>query len=1473
MKSFTPLNSGKLIRLATTGETGVRRRFSGLGTLLAMLASVTAFATSGCSKSEPKVSDNRREEAVGQTNQELTDADVSHVTGSVWYVNNSPYIMKGVDWDPSETCEYYTQYNWQRAATDAVLMAANGFNTVRTYGFTSAKTGLPESGYITTSQLDSFLSNGIHVVITVHSAPGDSTWTGAGTDANGHVVPATGDFTQAAKDRITMLAAHQAVIALGVGNEIDWNYFYTKDPGGAWTNGWTEAQVIQHANYVVNKVKALTGKPVTVSWGNTTNISQVGGLNADIISYQLYDSLSVDDVFNKHNTYSSKPFWMSEFGADAWNMNLNGPGQGGLDETSQATADTNLFKQILDNATTGANGPAGGARMTGATIFSWSDGWWKAGNPCTHEIGGVAPGVGPYPDLTFNEEYWGLCTSDTATRVCRKAAGALKTLFAQYPNSLGDGGGGGGGGPTPRSIASNLEAETNDGASGVQYETTSDTGGGQDAGWIGNGSYIEWFINVPTTGAYTVTSRSASTAAASYTLSVDGAQVETNNIASTGGWQTWQSFTTPNQFTMSQGTHRLRITFTSANQNLNYITVNAFTGGGGGGGSNIIEAESFNSSSGNLQTEGCSEGGLDLNDVGDGEWVEYNNVNLQGVTSFDARVASAGHSGTIEFHSGSQTGTLLATCNAPVTGGWQTWQTVSCSTGSALSGTANLYLVFHGASTGNGLPNVNYFKPVVGGSSGGGGGTGTQPTRLRITNQCTQPIWIAHQEGTGGPLTEPLVIKIAQNTSFDYNIPTGGLQAARFMPRTGCDSTGNNCASGQSIAPCPSGGCQPPIETKFEATFGPSTPTTACPGAPANSTGSCIDWFNASFVDGFTLPVKIIPKLKQAWSDCVTIDASKLDLGQCPSSDNLGPGYTNEDLRLKDSSGNTVGCLSPCKKMDYPGYGHGIADSQEPATHMCCPTPYPNNTPLACTWANGCATSAMCNDMSDPNTVVHTKYVNNLHASVPGIYTFPYDDAQSLRTCMPDTQYEVIYCPGGSSGGGGGGSATCSDGIQNQGETGIDCGGPCAACATCTDGIQNHGETGVDCGGPCPNSCGTGGGGTTIAASTYNAGGGVQLETCSEGGQDITGAGGGGLGEGAWMAYNNVNMTGVTTFSMRVAGNLYASTIEFRTGNQNGTLIATCNAPVTNGWQTWTTISCSVTATSGTVNLYLVSHKNPQPYNAPNGNGLASVEWIKLGSTSCTPTTCTALGATCGTPPDGCGGTLSCGTCGSGQTCGTTFTCQTTCVPKTCTTTPKQCGTITNGDGCGHDLVCGNTCQSPQTCGGGNVANVCGVCTPTSCSAQGKNCGSIPDGCGNTLNCGVCTSPQTCNGGGTANVCGCTPKTCAQLGKNCGTVADGCGGNLSCGTCPSGQTCQTSGASANVCAVNSGTACWSAYNQGSCQTYTTGTKVSRNGHNYTCANANCANCWYTDGSCQPGAPASPACPWGNSLWTDNGACQ
>ncbi len=60
---------------------------------------------------------------------------------------------------------------------------------------------------------------------------------------------------------------------------------------------------------------------------------------------------------------------------------------------------------------------------------------------------------------------------------------------------------------------------------------------------------------------------------------------------------------------------------------------------------------------------------------------------------------------------------------------------------------------------------------------------------------------------------------------------------------------------------------------------------------------------------------------------------------------------------------------------------------------------------------------------------------------------------------------------------------TCTDGIKNGLETSVDCGGPtCPACPTCTDGIQNGNETGVDCGGACA-ACNTGS--TTTLSGHY----------------------------------------------------------------------------------------------------------------------------------------------------------------------------------------------------------------------------------------------------------------------------------------------------------------------------------------------------------------------------------------------------
>jgi hypothetical protein len=188
---------------------------------------------------------------------------------------------------------------------------------------------------------------------------------------------------------------------------------------------------------------------------------------------------------------------------------------------------------------------------------------------------------------------------------------------------------------------------------------------------------------------------------------------------------------------------------------------------------------------------------------------------------------------------------------------------------------------------------------------------------------------------------------------------------------------------------------------------------------------------------------------------------------------------------------------------------------------------------------------------------------------------------------------------------------------------------------------------------------------------------------------------------------------------------------------------------------------------------------------------------------TCTPTTCSASGLSCGSAPDGCGGALSCGTCPTGSFCSGGVCKTSMCTPTTCAALGYNCGTWS--DGCGGTLGCG-ACTSPASCGGGGKIGVCGgtTCTKTTCSALGLSCGSASDGCGGSLSCGTCPTGSFCSGGA-CKTSTCTATTCSALGLSCGSASDGCGGSLSCGTCPtgsfcSGGACKTSTCTAATCA-------------------------------------------------------------------------
>lgn len=130
---------------------------------------------------------------------------------------------------------------------------------------------------------------------------------------------------------------------------------------------------------------------------------------------------------------------------------------------------------------------------------------------------------------------------------------------------------------------------------------------------------------------------------------------------------------------------------------LGFITVFLFSGASiyaATGDPGRIEAENYFAMSG-IQTEGCTEGGLNVGYVDAGDWMDYR-VNIPYTTTYmvEFRVSSP-YSGTrFQLRSGSN---VLTELTVPNTGGWQNWQTISASvTLNAGSQTLRVYAVTNG---------------------------------------------------------------------------------------------------------------------------------------------------------------------------------------------------------------------------------------------------------------------------------------------------------------------------------------------------------------------------------------------------------------------------------------------------------------------------------------------------------------------------------------------------------------------------------------------------------------------------------------------------------------------------------------------------------------------------------------------------------------------------------------------------------
>nr|WP_239087661.1 carbohydrate-binding protein [Actinoplanes digitatis] len=125
-----------------------------------------------------------------------------------------------------------------------------------------------------------------------------------------------------------------------------------------------------------------------------------------------------------------------------------------------------------------------------------------------------------------------------------------------------------------------------------------------------------------------------------------------------------------------------------------------------------IEAESYDAASA-VTKETASEGGQNVAYIGNGDWLQYNNVDFGtgGVRDFVARVASgaaANVSGLVEVRVDSRANAPIGSFALANTGGWQTWRSVPGNV-SNVSGRHTVFLTFTSGQPAD-FVNVNWVQ-------------------------------------------------------------------------------------------------------------------------------------------------------------------------------------------------------------------------------------------------------------------------------------------------------------------------------------------------------------------------------------------------------------------------------------------------------------------------------------------------------------------------------------------------------------------------------------------------------------------------------------------------------------------------------------------------------------------------------------------------------------------------------------------
>ena len=269
------------------------------------------------------------------------------------YVDEEEYRINGICYARGEGNGENSGYTFN---DDIPLLVGANINTIRTY---AAITNVTE--------LNAFANAGIKVIMMLNE--NSYTW-----------------YVNQFKD-------HPAILMWEFGNEFN----YHPEWFGNNIQNW----------YNILEDRAATVKvldpdhPVSTGHGEVPDSQALNSCpSVDVWGMNIYRWLSPDSAIDELAAMTDKAMYISEAGADSFNINSNSENQ-----AQQAQATEIILNAIIDKSD----------MCIGVTLFEFCDEWWKAGDSNQQDPGGFSNSI-PYDNFA-NEEYWGIVTRDRVPKL------------------------------------------------------------------------------------------------------------------------------------------------------------------------------------------------------------------------------------------------------------------------------------------------------------------------------------------------------------------------------------------------------------------------------------------------------------------------------------------------------------------------------------------------------------------------------------------------------------------------------------------------------------------------------------------------------------------------------------------------------------------------------------------------------------------------------------------------------------------------------------------------------------------------------------------------------------------------------------------------------------------------------------------------------------------------------------------------